>query len=237
MPELDRRQSEQDYEMHKMRPDESLWSVAYEHVLPPHSNASVGRCVENILDNNGGRVSGKDWIKIPFPCDPQDGPELEKQKSEAVLNGTARNIAEDFRNTVNPLDAAWQLSEELVPRLGSLSTSNREYNYLISKIYDQMKEQPFNQGVRVGAEHWNKETSTWDNLYVVDRDYPNSPPVRIVQPSNSVSEIVGDRVNELRRMGQNVDYENYRLRFMDQNSLASDDDLNYMRGKPVQLPY
>lgn len=237
MPEVEAEKPGQDYEMYKVKPGDSLWKVAYENVLPPHSNPSVGRCAENILENNGGKFTGKEWIKIPMPCDPQDGPEMEKQKSEMVLNRAARDLASDFRKNADPLDAAWKLSEELVPRLDSLSTSKREYNYLISKVYDQMKNEPFQNGVRVGAEGWNKNTNTWNNVYVIDRDYPQSPPVRIVQPDNTIGDIVQDRFDQLRQLGRRVDYEALRNRFMDQNNLENNSDLNYLRGKPVVLPY
>jgi hypothetical protein len=219
-----------DFIDHKMKPDESLWSVAYDHVLPPHSDPSVERCMNNIVSANDGSVYGKDRIKIPIPCDPKDAEELQKQQ----LQKDANALAKDFSRNNDPLDAAYKLSDQLVPKLGSLSTSNREYNYLIEKIYKQMENVPTDRGVHVGAEHWNKNTSTWDNLYLTDGDFPKSPPVRIVQPENTISSIAGDRIKQLSDMGYHVDSRRFVKEFMDLNGLESSKDLQV--GRPVILP-
>jgi len=215
---------------HRMKPDETLWSIAYDHVLPPHSNQSVEACMNNISNLNNGDIKGKDWIKIPIPCDPNDGEVFQKQQ----LQKDANYLAKDFASSKDPLEVAYDLSDQLVPRLGSLSTSNREYNYLIEKVYKQLENVPPEQGIHLGAEHWNKKTSTWDNLYVTDKDFPKSPPVRIVQPDNTISSITSDRIQQLEKMGYQVDHKSFVKDFMELNGLQSSKDLQ--AGRPVILP-
>lgn len=219
---------EQDFDYYKVKPTESLWDVAFDHVLPPGSDPSVQRCMNNILEANDGKFYGQDWIKIPKPCDPQDGPEM-------ALNKAARELSHVFAYSNDAFDAASRLSEELLPRLGTLQTSNREYNYLISNIHKQLENLPLQQGVRVGAEHWNSATKTWDNVYVADKDYPNSPPVRIVQPDNTIRGMSDDRLQQLRNMGLQVNSQSFIKEFMHLNGLKSQQDLEV--GKPVVFPY
>jgi hypothetical protein len=108
---------------------------------------------------------------------------------------------------------------------------------LLEKIYKGMENTPFTEGVRIGAEHWNSKTHTWDNVYVADKDYPNSPPARIVQPDNTIGQIVDDRLQQLRNQGRFVDSNAYRSEFMNRNYLNTQEDLDAKVGRPVVLPY
>ena len=218
--------NEKDYDTYTMKNNESLWDVAYSHVLPPHSDESVNRCFNNIVENNTKSNFDERFLKIPFPCDPKDAAEL--------VDMAANRLYGEFRQSDSAYHAASKLSEELVKRIGTLDTSSRDYNYLISKLHDQIEKDPYYQGVRIGAEHWNSKTHTWDNVQLVDNN-PDNPPVRIVQPDNTIRGIADDRMQQLRSAGHRIDSNKYIEEFMVINGLRHDYDLTV--GTPVVLPY
>jgi hypothetical protein len=213
-----------DYEV---QASDSLRSIAYSQVLPPHSPGSVDACMNNILQYNDHIFKPGDHIWIPFPCDPEDGP--------AFLDRAARNLSGAFAGSSDLYDSAWKLSDELGIRLGTLSTANREYNYLIEKMHKQLENVPPEIGVRVGAEHWNSQTHTWDNVYVADNNYPQSAPVRIVQPGNTIESIADDRMQQLRNQGFRVNSPEYIVQFKQLNNVSTSADLQ--EATPVRLPY
>ncbi len=219
-------------ETYEIQPGDTLYSIAYEHVLPPHSPASVSRCLENIVDNNkwgpGNDFEDKEFLRIPKPCDPQD-------KAPFNLEKSSNNLAKFFSNH-SPYASAKELSESLVDLVDTLPPANttgknRTYNYLISEVYDKLG--PHSQ-TKVAASHFNSETQTWDNVFLHDDSYPRTPPVRIFQPGNSIRSIADDRMQYLRNSGKRVDSSEFIEDMMKLNGIKSTSDVQV--GTPLKLP-
>jgi LysM repeat protein len=224
---------------HSVKKGETLWSIAKDNIGPPDANDfMIDGFVKQIAAENKladpGKIYAGEKLSIPSPCDPSEKQTVSEnaERPPETLDQTAQRLADYFKTATSVSDAAKLLSQDLFPRLGTLDTDNREYNNLIEKIYAQL---PADSKVALAATGWNSATHTWDRLIVTGEGYPDSPPVRIVQPGNTIEDLVGDRVGELQARRRPVD-PNFTEKFKELNNLEDNSDLNYMRGKPVYFP-
>lgn len=219
-------------ETYEIQPGDTLYSIAYDHVLPPHSVASVNRCLDNIVDNNkwgsGNDFEDKEFLRIPEPCDPQDRPAF-------PLETTSRQLSSYFANH-NPVSSAKELSKSLVELVDTLPPANtsgkdRTYNYLISSTYEKTG---YNSQTQMQALRFNSETQTWDNVFLHDAAYPKTPPVRIFQPGNSIRSIADDRLQYLRNSGKKISSAEYIDELKQLNGIRNESDIRI--GTPIRLP-
>lgn len=232
------------FETYKAKANEDLWSIAYEHVLPPGSPASVERCVNNIMLNNDYDAIKKGILQIPKPCDPEDAKVLERKQAESNQKSSSTEV-DSLKSKTDRLstrfnsgdiyESADALASELSTLIDTLKTDKREYNHLIEQLFKTTQNQS-PDGAKLSAQHWNKETNTWDKLLVFDKNYPASSPLRIVQPGNTFEQIVQDRVVELAKQGIKVNQERF-LKSMKTANAAIQDTGNLKPGTIIEFPY
>lgn len=104
----------------------------------------------------------------------------------------------DCLNNRDAYGAAKLLAKDL------LQLKGEDYNKMLSVT--QEKARAGNDGEGPPAPHlelegWNKATGSWDKVQIETRHYPETPPIRFVQPGNSLSSIARDRLIELRDPG------------------------------------
>ena len=225
---------------HTVTSGETLYGIAKDNIgATDASDFMIKSYAKQIAETNKiahpSKIYAGEKLSVPKPCDPCDKtPDGDKpNKPTESLDHVSDRLSNIFKTSNNAGDAAKLLANELEPRLNSLDTKDREYNYLIEKLYNKL---PDDQGIGLAATGWNNETHTWNKLIVTDQNYPVSPPVRIVQPGNTIDDIVDDRIKELQSQGKFVNPDAYKNKFMDENLLDNDKDLARLVARPVYLP-
>lgn len=220
----------QNFEEYKKDEGDSLFSVAFEQVGKGASKESLFACMSNIQSANDYKFDELEIVKIPKPCDPAEK-QQGKPSDKFDVNAAAKELAAEFRKSA-PYDAAEKLSEQLQGLTDTLGTNERKYNYLISKLNEQLPNGSSNSYVEAFA--WNKTTTTWDKVHVIDNHYPQTPPVPIIQPGNTLESLTADRINYLRRNGFVVDKDDYIEETMRINKI--EDARKLPVAKPLELP-
>jgi hypothetical protein len=170
------------------------------------------------------------WMNELFDLNPfrskdardQKAPIKEKETfDEMSIEKSASEVA-NFLNMGRSDLAVALLSKTL------MQLDGQSYNRLLVDIVK--KEEPETEGDDRGhllLSEWNDKTSTWDHVYVAERDQL----YRIVQPGNTLEGIASDRLGKSDRES----VVRYMSNIAEENSLGSDNSIS--KGQALKLPY
>lgn len=211
----------QKFELYEKQGGETLFDIAYEYVRPGASKEGVSRCMQNIRSHNESPEL-QDKIKIPIPCDTTE--------DKIDVNRTARELADIFKKAT-PFKAATELSERLTKLVDSLDTDDRQYNKVIVQLHANL--QNVSSSANVEASGWNNKTHTWNKVAIYGDGYPVTPPVRIVQPGNTIDSIASERIRQLGKGA--VRKEDFIQETLEINGLKDPTEIQI--GAALRLPY
>lgn len=176
------------------------------------------------------QVTNEIWMNELFDLNPSRSKEARDQKAsikeketfdEMSIEKSASEVA-NFLN-IGRSDLAVALLSKTLMQLDGQS-----YNRLLVDIVK--KEEPETEGDDRGhllLSEWNDKTSTWDHVYVAERDQL----YRIVQPGNTLEGIASDRLGKSDRES----IMRYMSNIAEANSLGSDNSIS--KGQALKLPY